>query len=131
MSDWSQIHRSIWGDLEFQSLSVHARLLFIYGFTHSREASITGLSVVSPRHIRMLLGLPDVDAVRDVLAELGDKPFLRYDFDAEVLWVVNRLGYVVRDSQRWVQAARRVVERMPQGSPIISEFRRYYEGVLG
>lgn len=124
---WSQVQQDIWRDAPFLALSSDAKALFIYSFTHSPESSITGLSEVSERALGRVLG--DRQLVEPVLEELGAKPFVKYDWDAELLWCVNRMKHAHSKSPKWLKGARSIVERMPP-SPIIDQFKRRYGDLL-
>lgn len=111
-------HRKIWTRRAFLDLGTDARMLFIWTWTAPSNA-LCGLYHVSPRMLERALEQrpgPSSDELRDrvrvALQELAVKPFVLYDDDAEVLWVVNRARYANR-SPKVAVLLRREVEECP------------------
>lgn len=132
MAQWSKVQVGFHEDAAVAGLSCPAFKLFVVSFTHDSDASMTGLSRISERRLRRAIGVRDVaseQALSAALAELGDKPLVRYDFDHEVLWCVNRMRYAGR-SPRWIKGAQIAVAKMPQTSQLVKQFRRRYGAVL-
>lgn len=130
---WSQIRNRIWEDGPFLDLSTDAKTLFVFSFTHSPWASMTGLSVVSPRTIRRSMRRAPLlthKALVAVLDELGDKPFVKYDWEWEVLWAVNRTRHVATASPKWIKGLTNHLERLPAESPLLTQYRRKYRAIL-
>lgn len=124
MGEWSAIKHRTWIDRDFEALSPSAALLFLFSFTHEPGASMTGLSVVSERRMMRAARSGSFEHLSEVLEELGEKPFVRYDYEQELLWCVNRAKHVSQ-SPRWLEGAKRHVAMMPS-SPLLDEFRKEY-----
>jgi hypothetical protein len=123
----------MWDDEPFLALSPGAKAVFSFSFQHDPGASMTGLSVVSEKRLRRVICASPLASEHDlhaVLDELGVKPFVKYDYDRELLWCVNRAVYVYSQSPKYLKGLRRHVERMPKASPIIDEFRSRYEALV-
>lgn len=126
MPRFAMVECSTWDDPDFLRLSPTARLLFLWSWTHQR-AAICGLYMASEKQMMRGIG-GDSKALADALAELGDKPLVKYDADAELLWVVNRARYSNR-SPKVARAMQREVEACPD-SPLIAEFVALYGSML-
>jgi hypothetical protein len=134
MARWSQFNEAIWNDADFLALGTDARLLFIWSWTNP-DAAICGLYPTSVR--RMALAIDSgseqrdrqLDALRvtQALDELARKPMVRYDYDNEVLFVLQRAKHANR-SPKTAIAMRREYERCP-ASPLKSMFARRYPAI--
>ncbi len=139
MANFAQLLCSTWEDEPgFAEIeSADARLLFLWSFTNG-QATICGLYGVSLRRMTQAFVRPTadraekdaaIDRVEAALAVLGEvgaekKPLVVYDYDNEVLWVVNR----ARHANRGVKtnaAMRNEYERCPT-SPLKDEFAARY-----
>lgn len=118
-----------WEDEEFMELSPDAKVLFLWAFTYNKRASMTGITEVSMRKMRNVLSAPEQEVER-VLVELASKPFLLYDFDFEVLWVIRRCAYAHSKSPRWLAGLRSHVDSLPQKSLLVERFRELYKPLL-
>lgn len=126
---------ALWNDTDFRDLTTDARLLFIWSWTNP-EASISGLYHVSVKAMGRALGRPsghtldqDVEErVEKALEELGQKPLVLYDYDEEVIWVVNRARFTNR-SPNQQKAIQRGYESCPP-SPLREQFKNVYESIL-
>ena len=131
MAGWAMVQTSMWRDPAFRELSTEARLLFVWSWTNE-HAAICGLYTASERQVRAAIGESANGRAGDVVAlaleELGRKPLLAYDFDAEVLWVVNRAAHANR-SPKTAVAMRREYERCPP-SPLRDAFAARYGHAL-
>jgi hypothetical protein len=132
---WSQIQHGWADDRELASLDMTAKGLFVWSFTNSSCASLTGFTRVGSRALRQLLwprsnGDRPVseDQLADVLHQLGAKPFVLYDWDHELLWCRNRAGYAVKGPKQRT-GAKRWVERMPP-SPLVDDFAKHYPEIM-
>lgn len=134
MPRFSLIEHAIWNDPDFLKLSTEARLLFIWAWTNP-GAAICGLYHASIKQMEKALGqqiaMDQEDAYIRVVTALGHlerKPIVKYDGDAEVLWVVNRARYANR-SPKVARAMQKEVERCPS-SPLVGEFVARYGQML-
>ena len=121
-----------WGqDAAVQKLSVEAKLLFVLGFTHSGDASLIGLSRVGYSKMTAWLGAGEpagVEIVERSLDELAVKPLALYDFDHQLLWIVNRVKHI-NTTEAWAEGAARALSYMPP-SPLVDAWRDMYGGAL-
>lgn len=129
--DWTRIHCAMWDDEPFLALSPEAKLVFVFSWTHSRFASMTGIDRVSAADMAAKCSLDDL-ALDDVLAELGEKPFVKYDWDHELLWTVNRLKYVGDQvmTTRLQAAILKHLTHLPTASPLVKAYKRKYRTLL-
>jgi hypothetical protein len=121
------IDKGTWTDDEFLALAPNSKLLFVWSWTNER-AAICGLYEVSLRRASRETGL-ELLQVLEALAELALKPFVLYDEETEVLWVVNRAKHANR-SPKVKMAMRREVERVPD-SDLVDRFVELYGERLG
>lgn len=89
MSEYHSLHSGIWEDRAFYSLSHLARLLFIYLFSNQR-CHVSGVYRITTRTIGFENGILEQD-VLELLKELIGRGFIQYDFDREIVWVLNKL----------------------------------------
>jgi hypothetical protein len=125
---YSILLHETWTDDAFEELRYPARLLFLWSFTHSPAASLTGLSHASPVRMMNVHGFT-TDELHSALEDLERKPLAIYDERNEVLWCVNRAAYALR-SERSVKQALTVVRNMPP-SPLLDAWRRRYAEAIG
>jgi hypothetical protein len=130
------VETELWRDAAFRELGTDARLLFIWLWT-SPQSTIGGIYSISPRMMEQALGENGLGSsaahgtdqrIGDALDELARKPLAVYDWDAEVVWVVNRAKYANR-SPKTAIAIRREFEQVPD-SPLREKFRRKYSELL-
>jgi hypothetical protein len=124
---WSDFHNKAWEDREFLALSPPAKVLLIFAFTHSVGASLTGISVAPLKELRKVLGTSRNIAVDYVLQELGEKPFVRFDYDSNVLYAVSRFKYAARNgalTQKQRKQIKAHLDSLPQDSPLVKQFKR-------
>lgn len=139
MGTYSTINHAIWTDDAFLALSLEARLLFVYSWTHSPWASITGIDYATEEQLFSALGLnsvwdEDMRYVEDALAELGSKPLVRYDWDTGLLWAVNRLKYVCPSKAKMTDAVERALNthlrKLPEDAEIVVDYKQKYRSLL-
>jgi hypothetical protein len=102
-STFSTIEHGWWKDPAVRELSADAALAFVWSFTNSGPSSLTGVTAVSPRKFEGVLRGGDVVPVLD---ELGQKPLVVYDWDAELLWCVARARFAVTGPKQKIGAQR-------------------------
>ncbi len=132
--EWEQFWKRVWRKESFTRLSVPARLLYIWSWTHE-DSALCGLYGVSPRQLERALAERDGGsdaglrrAVVEALRELAVKPLVLYDDDAEVLWVVGRVEHALRSPTQAVRMLREY-EACP-ASPLKEQFTRKYGAKL-
>lgn len=126
---YSTIEHGWWKDGAVAEVAdVAARFLFVWSFTSSPMASLTGMTVVSSRALRRLLwpgekrSEDDLAAVVDALAA---KPLVLYDWDHEVLWCVRRAGHALKNEKQ-AKGAARWLTSVPPKSPLLAAFFEHY-----
>jgi hypothetical protein len=130
MGRFAMVECATWDDPQFQSLGTDARLLFLWSWTNPR-AAICGLYHASERMLRRAISdqpLAEVERTWAALEELAAKPLLKYDAEAEVVFVVNRAKYANR-SPKVAQRMQTEVEACPS-SPLVGEFVNRYGEML-
>ena len=122
---------SMWEDLDFRGLSTDSRLLFMWAWMGPR-ASISGLHLATVGQMRKALqeepDQADENRVHAALDELAQKPLALYDYDAEMIWVVNRARHANR-SPKVARSMQREVEQAPP-TVLIKQFARKYGQML-
>lgn len=132
---YSNVLHELWEDSPVRELSADAKLLFLWSFTNSACASLTGLTAVSPRKLRRVLQeSPELAAesrVESALEELARKPLIAYDWDHELLWCINRASHA-NTSPKVAVAIRNWVDGLgtTHPSPLIPKWRRRYAELL-
>lgn len=106
MGSWEQVHKALWTDPEFVKLSPFGKLLFLWTWTQP-GATLCGLYVASEKQMARGIGATP-EQLRTALGELSRKPLVRYDADAEVIWVVNRARYANRSPKVAIKMQREV-----------------------
>lgn len=125
MATYRQIHTKIWSSPDFQQLSPHAKLVFIYLFSNSHRNE-AALYRITPKTISNETDLT-VAEVDNAMAELEGAGLVKYDRDAYIVWVVNAVKY-----QKLSPNELKAIDRNLQEifHPFTEDFRRYYEGTL-
>jgi Rieske Fe-S protein len=120
---YEKVHVKMWDDPAFVPLSTQARLLFIWSFTNS-ASTVSGLYKTSTENMGQALTEygrdVDIAVIESALAELARKPLVKYDWDNEVIWVVNRVRYAVTN-EATRKKAQYEVDACPE-SPLKHEF---------
>lgn len=127
------VKEELWTDRKFLALSSEARLLFIWSWCPP-HAAVCGLYSVSPRQLQKALGegmhdLTIEAAVKIALDELEEAGLLRYDWDNEVVWVVNRVKHAAT-TPRARSLMQRELRACPD-SPLVDAFVKRYGRTLG
>lgn len=128
---YSTIEHAWWKDGAVAEMPLAARFLFVWSFTSSPMASLTGMSVVSTRALRRLLWPGESRTEDDLAVEidaLAAKPLVLYDWDHEVLWCVRRAGHALKNEKQAKGAARWLLS-VPPESPILGTFFEHYPSV--
>jgi hypothetical protein len=132
MGRYSQIEHATWADTAVADLSASAALLFVWSFTNGACSSLTGLTLVGARKLRKAARVASEDELAAVLEELAAKPLVLYDWDAELLWCVNRVRYAnaspktVQGIKNWTTA----VSESANGSPLLADYMKRYKELL-
>lgn len=122
------VENAVWEDPDFKRLSTDARLLFLWAWTNP-NAAICGLYHTSETHLlKALEPGAEKDRLYPAMVELADKPLVLYDFNNEVVWVVNRARHANR-SEGVAKRMQREVEACPE-SPLVDNFMAMYGQML-
>jgi hypothetical protein len=127
---WAQFPAKLWTDEAVRELSADAKLLFIWSWTNP-QSNMAGLYQVSVRSMQRALQekpIADEERVIAALDELARKPLALYDYDNEVIWVVNRAKHANR-SPKCVTAIQRHVGLI-YDSPLKAQFTKRYKALL-
>lgn len=125
MATYRQIHTHIWDDPDFEELSPHAKLVFIYGFSN-RHRNEAGLYTLTIRKLAFETGLSQEEAEAAV-REIEARGMWRYDWDNQVLWVKNALKYQTVTETN-LAAIKKEIAAI--NSPLVAEFESYYSHLL-
>jgi hypothetical protein len=89
MANYRNIHVKIWADPKVEDLNPNSKLLFIYLLTNSyrNESAVYN---ITPKKLKDETCIKDIKQAMDDLLE---KQMIRYDFDKNVVWVVNAIKY--------------------------------------
>lgn len=139
MGTFSTINHEIWSDSAFLSLSPEAKLLFLYSWTHSPMASITGIDVIDHFALMDALGWGNLGInaseknLERTLKEVGRKPLVKYDWGHSLLWAVNRMKFVCpsreKATKKVLSAATNHLTKLP-ASVLVEEYREKYGALL-
>lgn len=91
MAIYRQIHIKIWSSPDFQQLSPHGKLVFIYLFSNSHRNEAC-LYKITPKTISNETDLT-IEQVNEVISEIENAGMVKYDRDNFILWVINAVKY--------------------------------------
>lgn len=131
---YSNVLHELWDDAPIRELSADAKLLFLWSFTNSACASLTGLTPVSPRKLRRVLHEAPLAAekrIESALDELARKPLVVYDWDQELLWCVERTKHVNSSPKVAIGVANWFASiSASHPSPLLAKWKRRYGALL-
>ncbi len=91
MATYRQIHVKIWASPDFQKLSPNGKFIFIYLFSNSHRSE-SGVYRITPKTISNETDIP-VAEVEKALQEIMDINLIKYDFEQNIVWVINAVKY--------------------------------------
>jgi hypothetical protein len=91
MATYRQIHVKIWASPDFQKLSPNGKFIFIYLFSNSHRSE-SGVYRITPKTISNETDIP-VAEVEKALQEIMDINLIKYDFEQNIIWVINAVKY--------------------------------------
>ncbi|WP_213996428.1 hypothetical protein [Tepidanaerobacter syntrophicus] len=91
MATYRQIHTKIWSSPDFQELSSDAKLVFIYTFSNQHRTE-SGIYKITVKTISNETDISPED-VKIAVDELCSKNLIRFDYDNNLIWVINALKY--------------------------------------
>lgn len=122
MSRREDIDNAIWTDPDFEALSPHATLLYLWSFTNLR-CGMAGLYKVSCRAMTESK-VPEGMLLDEVLAELSEANFLFYE--DQVLLVRTRVRHLRSRSPQMAKSVANDVEKVPVDHPLRRRFLDEY-----
>lgn len=125
MAIYRQIHTHIWDDPNFETLSPHAKLVFIYGFSN-RHRNEAGLYTLTIRKLAFETSL-SIEEAEVAVKEIEARGMWRYDWDNQVLWVKNALKYQTV-TEKNLAAIKKDIATI--NSPLVAEFEEHYKDLL-
>ena len=120
MAKFRQLSTQLWMDEKFLSLSMEARLLFVWMFTHPESGS-SGLFTLNKETCRTQTGVKDIEKT---IEELEDIERVRYDYKHNIVWVINQFKHASK-SPKIVIGVFFEIQRLP-GSFLIDSFIEKY-----
>lgn len=127
---YSNLNHDWWHDPAVRDLSPAAKAMFVWSFTNSPCASLTGFTQASHRKLATALwpdAQPSFDALRAVLDELAEKPLVLYDDVSEVLWCPKRSAHALRSAKQ-LRAAIACVAQLPPCAFVTAWAEKYALG---
>lgn len=121
MSRCEDISNTIWDDPDFEPLSAHAALLYIWSWTNPR-CDMAGIYRVSLQ--RMTESKVPADAIVAALDELAAAGFAFYE--DQVLWVRARVKRLRSRSPQMAKAVAKDLRRIPAAHPLRQRFLDEY-----
>jgi hypothetical protein len=108
------VDNAIWGDPQFERLSPHAKLLYLWSFTNPR-CGMAGVYKLSRRQAALETGLT-VDEVTAALQTLVDARFLVYEDD--VVWVRTRVKRLATKTPQIARSIAKDIGVLAPGHPV-------------
>lgn len=121
MSRNEDIDNAIWSDPDFEALSEHATLLYLWSFTNPR-CGMAGMYRVSIRG--MTESKVPEEHIPDALAELADAGFAFYE--GTLLWVRTRVKYLRAKSPQMAKSVANDLLKVPAEHPLRARFLKEY-----
>jgi hypothetical protein len=121
MSRREDIDNAIWADPDFEALSAHATLLYLWGFTNPR-CGMSGLYKVSRR--AMTESKVPLDQIPAALDELAAAGFAFYE--GSVLWVRTRVKHLRSRSPQMAKSIANDLRSVPASHPLRIRFLNEY-----
>jgi DnaD/phage-associated family protein len=112
MAEFRQLHTSAWTDRWFLALPSDEKLLFIYLFTNAR-ASVSGLYELPLAVISFETRLA-VDVIENSLKRFVTEEKIRYDFNEEVIFVINMFKYQGSSSPKLLRRIKKDIDSVPE-----------------
>jgi hypothetical protein len=115
------IDNAIWSDPDFEALSEHATLLYLWSFTNPR-CGMAGMYKVS--HFRMTESKVPLEHVPGALADLAAAGFAFYE--DSLLWVRTRVKYLRSRSPQMAKGVVNDLLKVPAEHPFRARFLEEY-----
>ncbi len=119
---WRKIHTSFWSDPKVRKLDANGKLLFLHLITNS-HAHVSGIYQIPRCTLVHETGIQDrvLDTLCDTLSSSG---LARFDWNFEVIWVVNMLKHQ-GDSPKVFRSAEIHLDSL-HNCPLIKDFCAFY-----
>ena len=127
---FAKVYPNVWKSKKMRKVSAKAKLLAMY-FLTSPSYCMVGIYEQPQELIRKHTGL-SLDALDQALQELFEVDFIRYDYDTEVVWVVDMALSQVADGRLSEKQQKGVINELARLSiecqfPFVDEFIEYYK----
>ena len=127
---FAKVYPNVWKSKKMREVSAKAKLLAMY-FLTSPSYCMVGIYEQPQELIRKHTGLSQ-EALDQALHELFEVDFVRYDYETEVVWVVDMALSQVADGRLSERQQKGVINELARLSiecqfPFLSELITYYK----
>lgn len=127
---FAKVYPNVWKSKKLREVSAKAKLLAMY-FLTSPSYCMVGIYEQPLELIRKHTGL-DEEELDKAMAELLEVDFIRYDYDTEVVWVVDMALSQVADGRLSPSQKKGVINELARLSiecqfPFVDDFIQHYE----
>ena len=112
MARYAKVHRSIWFDARFRSLTERGKLAFLFLLTHPSMTMLGAMRATIPG-LAAELEMP-MKAFQEAFGEALAKGIVKYDLGASLLWFPNFLKYNRPESPNVVRSWPDAFELIPE-----------------
>jgi len=126
---FAKVYPNVWKSKKLRDVSAEAKLLAMY-FLTSPSYCMVGIYEQPQELVRKHTGL-DQDMLDQAMHELFDVDFIRYDYDTEVVWVVDMALSQVADGRLSPSQQKGVINELARLSiecqfPFVNDFIQHY-----
>ena len=126
---FAKVYPNVWKSKKFREVSAEAKLLAMY-FLTSPSYCMVGIYEQPQELIRKHTGL-NQDMLDQAMHELFEVDFIRYDYDTEVVWVVDMALSQVADGRLSPSQQKGVINELARLSiecqfPFVNDFIQHY-----
>lgn len=126
---FAKVYPNVWKSKKLREVSAQAKLLAMY-FLTSPSYCMVGIYEQPQELIRKHTGLSE-DMLDQAMHELFEVDFIRYDYDTEVVWVVDMALSQVADGRLSPSQKKGVVNELARLSiecqfPFVDDFIQHY-----
>jgi hypothetical protein len=130
MARYAKVHRSIWLDARFRSLTERGKLVFLFLLTHPGMTMLGAMRATIPG-LAAELEMP-IKAFQEAFRETLSRGIAKYDLNSSLLWFPNFLKYNKPESPNVVRAWPDAFELIPECSlkgHIFEQLEAFTEGL--
>ena len=126
---FAKVYPNVWKSKKLREVSAQAKLLAMY-FLTSPSYCMVGIYEQPQELIRKHTGLSE-DMLDQAMHELFEVDFIRYDYDTEVVWVVDMALSQVADGRLSPSQKKGVINELARLSiecqfPFVDDFIQHY-----